>query len=70
MIHIDDLISEMKSLYQVPGMICFDTPAYEKFHQNIMSFIYENHFENTPEWEIISKNLVYTSREQMVKFGS
>lgn len=66
MIHIDDLISEMKALYQVPGMIRFDTPAYEKFHQNIMSFIYENHFENTPEWEIIAKNLVYTSREYMV----
>lgn len=65
MVHIDDLISEMKSLYQVQGRIRFCHPAYEKFHQDLMNFIYENHFENTHEWEIISQNLVYKSTQYM-----
>lgn len=65
MIYIDDLISEMKSLYQVEGTIRFCHPAYEKFHQDLMDFIYENHFENTQEWETISQNLVYKSTQYM-----
>lgn len=65
MVHIDDLISEMKSLYQVQGRIRFCHPAYEKFHKDLMDFIYENHFENTHEWEIISQNLVYKSTQYM-----
>lgn len=65
MVHIDDLISEMKSLYHVQGTIRFCHPAYEKFHQDLMDFIYGNHFENTHEWEIISQNLVYKSTQFM-----
>ena len=69
MVNIDDLISEMKSLYKVEGVhtIRFDLPEYEKFHKNIMAFIYENHFENTPEWETISQNLVYKSTQYMTR---
>lgn len=69
MVSIDDLISEMKSLYKVEGVhtIRFDLPVYEKFHENMMAFIYENHFENTPEWETISQNLVYKSTQYMVR---
>lgn len=67
MVHIDDLISEMKSLYHVQGTIRFCHPAYEKFHQDLMDFIYGNHFENTHEWEIISQNLVYKSTQFMAR---
>lgn len=67
MIHIDDLIAEMKSLYHVQGSIRFCHPAYEKFHQDLMDFIYENHFENTREWAIISQNLVYRSTQYMIR---
>lgn len=67
MVLIDDLITEMKSLYQVQGTIRFCHPAYEKFHQDIMDFIYENHFENTSEWETISQNLIYKSNQYMDK---
>lgn len=67
MIHIDDLIAEMKSLYYVQGPIRFCHPAYEKFHQDLMDFIYENHFENTREWAIISQNLVYRSTQYMIR---
>lgn len=69
MVSIDDLISEMKSLYNVKGdkAVRFDLPDYESFHKNMLSFIYGNHFENTKEWEVISKNLVYTSRQYMVR---
>lgn len=69
MVSIDALISEMKSLYNVKGdkAVRFDLPDYESFHKNMLSFIYGNHFENTKEWEVISKNLVYTSRQYMVR---
>lgn len=67
MVNIDNLISEMKSLYHVEGSIRFCHPAYEKFHQDLMDFIYENHFENTYEWDIISQNLVYKSTQYMTR---
>lgn len=69
MVSIDALISEMKSLYNVKGdkAVRFDLPDYESFHKNMLSFIYGNHFENTKEWEVISKNLVFTSRQYMVR---
>ena len=66
MIEIDTLIGKMKALYKVEGTICFDHPAYEEFHNDVQQFIYENHFEGTPEWEKISENLVYTSRQYMI----
>lgn len=64
---IDDLISTMKSLYEAEGRINFVHPIYERFHKDLMSFIYKNHFENTPEWGIISKNLIYTSKQYMMR---
>lgn len=67
MIEIDTLIGKMKALYKVEGTICFDHPAYEEFHNDVQQFIYENHFEGTPEWEKISENLVYTSRQYMIQ---
>lgn len=69
MVHIDDLITEMKTLYKIEGdrAIRFDLPVYEEFHKNMMAFIYENHFENTQEWKIISQNLIYKSTQYMIR---
>lgn len=66
MIYIDDLISELKALYEIRGTIRFFHPAYEKFHRDVMDFIYENHFEDTPEWNAISQNLLYKATQFMV----
>lgn len=66
MMEIDALIDKLKALYKVEGHIGFDHPAYEEFHNDIQQFIYKNHFERTPEWEKISENLVYTSRQYII----
>ena len=67
MVEIDSLISAMKALYHVEADIRFDLPDYEKFHNDVHIFIYENHFETTPEWKIIAENLVYTSSQHMIR---
>lgn len=67
MASIDDLISAMKLLYQADEQIRFNHPVYEKFHNDLMRFIYANHFENTSEWRIISKNLLRKSTQYMAR---
>lgn len=67
MVDIDDLIAQLKDLYKVQECICFDLPIYEKFHNDVQHFVYENHFEGTDEWKIISDNLVYKSSQYMVR---
>lgn len=65
MVTVDALISTLKSFYTMEASIRFDLPIYEQFHDNLLHFIYENHFENTPEWNLISENLVYKSSQYM-----
>lgn len=67
MIDIDILIGKLKALYKVKETIRFDLPIYEEFHNDIQHFIYENHFEITPEWKKISENLVYKSSQYMTR---
>lgn len=67
MIDINELIAQLKALYRVKEPICFDLPVYEKFHNDMQCFIYENHFENTVEWKKISENLVHKSTQHMVR---
>ena len=35
------------------------------FYNDLIQYIYENHFEESDEWKIISRNLVYTSTQRM-----
>ena len=67
MIEVDTLISRLKALYNVKETIRFNFPVYEEFHNDLLSFIYENHFEMTPEWQKISENLVYKSSQYMTR---
>lgn len=64
---IDDLIKQVKDFIKFKGSVRFDLPAYEKFHSGIQDFVCQNHFQNTPEWQIISKNLVYKSTQFMTE---
>lgn len=61
---IDNLINQVKALFALDH-VHFDTPEYVKFHNDIFKFIYSNHCENTEEWKIIEKNLVYKSSQFM-----
>lgn len=67
MIEIDTLISKLKALYNIKETIRFNLPVYEEFHNSLLCFIYENHFEMTPEWQKISENLVYKSSQYMTR---
>lgn len=67
MIDIENLRMQLKGLYKMEARITFDLPEYEAFSHDLREFIYENHFENTPEWEAISDNLVFRSSEVFVR---
>lgn len=67
MVDIDELIQQVKSLLSLDS-IRFTTSEYEKFHNDIMKFIYERHFQDTNEWKCISENLIYKSTQYMTIF--
>ena len=48
MINIDSIINQLKSLFHVK--VRFNTTEYEKFHNDLTQFIYENHFQDTEEY--------------------
>ena len=56
MITIDSLIGQMKSLFAIKTPVRFDTPEYIQFYNDLIQYIYENHFEESDEWKIISRN--------------
>ena len=66
MVTIDSLIEQMKSLFVIEAPVRFNTPEYVQFKNDLISYIYENHFEESDEWKIIQRNLVRTSMEEMV----
>jgi len=66
MITIEDLKSQLKNLYIIDERVTFNLPEYERFQSDLCKFIYENHFQNTPEWSTISNNLIYRSTEVLV----
>ena len=63
---IDELKDEFIKLYEVPRFK-FNTPVYKQVHDAITEFIYENHLENTEEWQKISDNLLYRSSQYMTR---
>lgn len=64
---IDQIITEFKELYDYPGTFRFNTPVYEKVHNDITEFIYKNHFEQTEEWKKIDANLLCKSSQRMLR---
>lgn len=66
MLSVDAIISELKALYNCQK-VHFNLPQYIQFHNDITQFIYENHFEHTEEWDIISQNLIYKSSQIMIR---
>ena len=66
MVPVDAVISELKALYNFPH-VHFLLPEYVQFHNDIRAFVYENHFEHTEEWYIISQNLIYKSTQHLVR---
>lgn len=65
-INIDYLIEQFRSLYDSVTPITFRHKNYLEFKNNLTKFIYENHLNQTTEWELISKNLVIKSSQYMV----
>lgn len=63
---IDELKDEFIKLYDAPRFK-FNTPIYKRVHDGITEFIFENHLENTKEWQKISDNLLYRSSQYMTR---
>lgn len=64
MITIDSLIGQMKSLFAIKTPVRFDTPEYIQFYNDLIQYIYENHFEESDEWKIISVILFTPQRKE------
>lgn len=67
MVTIESLIDQMKNLYSVKPRVGLDLPEYNKFHTELLDFVYRNRFQNTEEWKLISQNLIYKSSQYMVR---
>lgn len=63
MITIDSLIGQMKNLFAIKTPVRFDTPEYIQFHSDLIQYIYENHFEESDEWKIISRSCLHLNAE-------
>ena len=64
---LEKLISQLLNLYQSNAAVTLDLPEYQAFQKLLYEFVFENHFEATPEWETIHNNLVITKNQHMVK---
>ncbi len=61
--NLDEIKELLFKLIHKKGTITIEDPDYSLMHQSINCFIYENNFDNSDEWRIISKNLIYTLKE-------
>ena len=67
MITAESLVFQLKELMKTSDDVTIFRSDYERFHADMKDFIYKNYFENTPEWETISNNLIYRSNQYMAQ---
>lgn len=63
---LDSLIEMIRDLLAMPGNPDHTTPEYREFHEKLTHFIFRNHLDETEEWDIIRKNLIYKSKQRMI----
>jgi len=60
-ITIDELIEQVRDLIRYDGRVVYDLPLYNKFHKEVTSYVIANHLDNTSDWEMIQRNLIWKS---------
>ena len=68
MITIDSLIGQMKSLFAIKTPVRFDTPEYIQFYNDLIQYIYENHFEESDPVILFTPQRKEWQREKEIQF--
>lgn len=58
-ITVENLIEQVRNLIRFQGKVFYDTPIYEKFHKEVTEYVHSIYFDNTEEWTLIQKNLIW-----------
>lgn len=58
-IAIDNLIEQVRNLIRFQREVVYDTPIYEQFHKEVTEYVHSIYFDNTEEWTLIQKNLIW-----------
>ncbi len=64
---IDSIKDLIFYLIDKPGIIDINDKDYRLMHDSITTFVYNNHYDNSDEWQTISNNLIYTTNECLSK---
>ena len=49
------------------GVVNIRDKDYKLMHEELRNFVYDNNYDNSYEWQLISQNLIYTTKEYLSK---
>lgn len=62
---LDEIKDLIIHLIDKPGIVNIRDRDYKLMHEELTNFVYSNNYENSCEWQLISKNLIYTTKEYL-----
>lgn len=62
---LDEIKNLIIHLIDKPGTVNIRDRDYKLMHEELTNFVYSNNYENSCEWQLISKNLIYTTKEYL-----
>lgn len=62
---LDEIKNLIIHLIDKPGTVNVRDRDYKLMHGELANFVYSNNYENSFEWQLISKNLIYTTKEYL-----
>lgn len=62
---LDEIKDLIIHLIDKPGTVNIRDRDYKLMHEELTNFVYSNNYENSCEWQLISKNLIYTTKEYL-----
>ena len=64
---IEEMIEIIQGLLSDDKEVRYNHPQYRIFHEAITSFVYENSFQHTEEWQNIKSNLLLKSTQYLTR---
>lgn len=62
---LDEIKDLIIHLIDKPRTVNIRDRDYKLMHEELTNFVYSNNYENSCEWQLISKNLIYTTKEYL-----
>lgn len=62
---LDEIKDLIIHLIDKPGTVNIRDRDYKLMREELTNFVYSNNYENSCEWQLISKNLIYTTKEYL-----